>query len=135
MVARRSAENPGRLIELFGSKSFAVVFIVLTAVPALPLPTGGATHVLEVVAMLLALELVIGRDVIWLPAHWQRLELGGPAGQRFARVLLREIRWVGRISRPRLRPLLRHRLSGSVFWAGLFALSLTAFVAPPFSGL
>ncbi|MBD0283617.1 MAG: exopolysaccharide biosynthesis protein [Thermoleophilaceae bacterium] len=119
----------GSLIELFGGKSFAVVLIVLMAVPALPLPTGGATHVLEVVAMLLALELVIGRRVIWLPARWERLQLAGPAGQRFARALLREIRWFERISRPRLRPLLRRRLSGTVFGAVVFALSLTAFLA------
>jgi hypothetical protein len=108
---------------------------VLMAVRALPLPTGGATHVLEVVAMLLALELVIGRRVIWLPVRWQRLELAGPASQRFARALVKEIRWFERVSRPRLRPLLQHRLSGMAFGATVFAFSLIAFLAPPFSGL
>lgn len=125
----------GSLIDLFGKKSFAVVFIVLMAVPALPLPTGGATHVLEVVTMLLALELVIGRGAIWLPARWERLDLAGPAGRRFAGALLREIRWFERISRPRLRPLLSHRLSGTLFGAAVFVLSLIALLAPPFSGL
>jgi len=54
----------GSLIELFGEKSFAIVFVLLLGVPALPLPTGGATHVFEIVAVLLALELVAGRDEI-----------------------------------------------------------------------
>ncbi len=123
------------LIELFGEKSFAVVFIVLMAVPALPLPTGGATHVLELITMLLALELMVGKRAIWLPQRWTRVELAGPSGRRLASVLLREIRLFERVSHPRLRGLLRYRLSREVFGAVVFALSLTAFLAPPFSGL
>jgi hypothetical protein len=53
------------LIELFGRKSFAFVFVLLLAVPALPLPTGGATHVFEIVAVLLAGQLIAGREEIW----------------------------------------------------------------------
>jgi hypothetical protein len=74
----------GSLIDMFGEKSFAVVFIVLMAVPALPLPTGGVTHVLEVITMLLALELIAGRRTIWLPQRWMGLDLGGSGG-RFAK--------------------------------------------------
>ncbi|MGZ8563705.1 MAG: exopolysaccharide biosynthesis protein, partial [Candidatus Limnocylindria bacterium] len=51
----------GELIDRFGEKSFALVFILLMAVPALPLPTGGVTHVFEAVAMLVALQLIAGR--------------------------------------------------------------------------
>ena len=51
----------GNITELFGPRSFALVFVLLMALPALPLPTGGATHVLEVVTMLVALQLVVGR--------------------------------------------------------------------------
>ena len=40
----------GSLIELFGEKSFAILFVLLLGVPALPLPTGGATHVFEIIA-------------------------------------------------------------------------------------
>ena len=52
----------GSLIELFEEKSFALVFVLLLGVPALPLPTGGATHVFEIIAVLLALQLIAGRD-------------------------------------------------------------------------
>ena len=58
----------GDLIDAFGEKSFAVVFIVLLSVPALPLPTGGVTHVFEAIAMLVAAQLVAGRRSIWLPS-------------------------------------------------------------------
>jgi hypothetical protein len=125
----------GSLVELFGEKSFAIVFVVLLAVPALPLPTGGATHVFEIIAALTALQLIAGRDMIWLPQRWCRLELGGDRQQRFLERLMRLIRRLERISRPRLRFLFGHRLTNAVF--GLLALGGTigAFLAPPFTGL
>ena len=65
----------GSLIDLFEEKSFAIVFVLLLGVPALPLPTGGATHVFEIIAVLLAGQLIAGREQIWLPERWRRLEL------------------------------------------------------------
>ena len=50
----------GSLIGLFEEKSFAILFVLLLGVPALPLPTGGATHVFEIIAVLLALQLIAG---------------------------------------------------------------------------
>ena len=61
----------GGLIELFEEKSFAILFVLLLGLPALPIPTGGATHVFEVIAVLLALQLIAGRDEIWLPEKWR----------------------------------------------------------------
>jgi hypothetical protein len=125
----------GSLVDLFGQRSFAVLFVLLLGVPALPLPTGGATHVFELIAMLLALQLIVGRDQIWLPRRWCALSLAGPKQQRFLAGLMRMVRRFERISRRRVGFLFGHRLSQSVF--GVLALggSLGAFLAPPFTGL
>jgi hypothetical protein len=125
----------GSLIDVFGERSFAIVFVLLMAVPALPLPTGGVTHVFEVITMLLALELIVGRRTIWLPARWRKLQIGGESKEKFIDALLRRIRSLERISRPRGRWLFGHRLSGSLFGLAALGLALTAFLAPPFSGL
>jgi hypothetical protein len=125
----------GGLAEVFGEKSFAVVFVLLLCVPALPLPTGGATHVFEVIAVLLALQLMVGRSHIWLPRRWRALELSGPRRDRFVRSLLTLIRRLERVSRPRLSFLFHHRLSNVVFGALVTIGSTAAFLAPPFSGL
>ena len=126
----------GGLIDVFQEKSFALIFILLLGVPALPLPTGGVTHVFEMIAMLVALQLVAGRDKIWLPERWCRLELGAGGGRtRFIRGLMKVIRWVERFSRPRLRFLFDHRASNAVFGLLVIAGSLGAFLAPPFTGL
>lgn len=55
------ARTLGSLVHTFGDKSFAILLVLLLAVPALPLPTGGVTHVFEVIAALIALELIAGR--------------------------------------------------------------------------
>jgi len=131
-------ENPktlGSLIDVFGERSFAIIFVLLMALPALPLPTGGATHVLEVITALLALELVAGRREIWLPQRWKRLELATPARRKIITALLKRIRQLERISRPRGRWLFGHRISRVVFGLVVLALTITAFLAPPFSGL
>jgi hypothetical protein len=125
----------GSLIDVFGERSFAIVFVLLMAVPALPLPTGGVTHVFEVITMLLALELIVGRRAIWLPRRWRSLAIGGQSKEKFIDALLRRIRALERISRPRGRWLFGHRLSGSVFGLAALGLALAAFLAPPFSGL
>ena len=126
----------GALIDVFQEKSFALTFILLLGVPALPLPTGGATHVFELIAMLVALQLVVGRDTIWLPERWREVELGtGGARMRFIRGLMKVIGWIERFSRPRLRLLFDHRASNAVFGLLVIAGSLGAFLAPPFTGL
>ena len=125
----------GGLIRLFEEKSFALLFILLLAVPALPLPTGGATHVLEVIAALLALQLVAGRDMIWLPRRWRSLDLAGEGRQASIEKLLKVIRRLERFSRPRFRFLFGTRASNSVFALLIIGCCAGAFLAPPFTGL
>ena len=125
----------GSLVEAFGDKSFAVLFVLLLGVPALPLPTGGATHVFEVIAALIALELIAGRHEVWLPQRWRGLSMGGDKQQRFLAALTRLIRRLERISRPRLAFVFHHRVADVVFGLLVIAGSAAAFVAPPFSGL
>jgi hypothetical protein len=125
----------GSLVTTFGEKSFAVLFVLLLGVPALPLPTGGATHVFEIIAVLLALELIVGRRQVWLPQRWQRLELAGARQQRFIASLTKLIRRLERLSRPRLAFVFAHRLSNAVFGVLVIAGAAGAFFAPPFTGL
>jgi hypothetical protein len=125
----------GSFVEQAKDKSFAMLFVLLLGVPALPLPTGGATHVFEIIAALLALELIVGREQIWIPKRWRGLELAGPRQQRFIATLIKLIRRLERISRRRLASVFDRRVGKSVF--GLLVLGGTAgaFFAPPFTGL
>jgi hypothetical protein len=125
----------GSLVETFEEKSFAFLFVLLLGVSALPLPTGGATHVFEIIAMLLALQLIAGRDRIWLPQRWRDTKLAGGRREAFIVRLMKWIRWLERFSRPRLTFLFNHRISNAVFGILVLAGCLGAFLAPPFTGL
>ena len=125
----------GGLIDVFKEKSFAILFVLLLGVPALPIPTGGATHVFEVIAVLLALQLIAGRDEIWLPERWRNRELAGDKQERFLTALMKLIRRLERLSKPRLRFLFDHRASNIAFGLIVIAGCVAAFLAPPFTGL
>jgi hypothetical protein len=125
----------GGLIDLFEEKAFAIIFLILMALPALPIPTGGVTHVTEIITFLVALQLIIGRRTIWLPKKWLKLNAGkslkGKAGRRFMAV----IKWFERFSRPRWSGLLTSTPGRSISGLVVALFTLAAFVAPPFSGL
>ncbi len=99
MAARDGAHTIGSLADLFGAKSFALIFVLLLGVPALPLPTGGATHLVDVIAALLALQLIARRSTLWVPHRWSAIDLAGPRQQRFLDGLMRTIRFIERFSR------------------------------------
>jgi hypothetical protein len=113
----------GSLLDLFGSRSFAVLLVILLAPSALPVPTGGVTHLLEIAAMLIALQLTIGMREIWLPKKWRAHQVNTEG--KFLRALIGFVRRVDRVAKPRM----------SYLFGSRFSHILGAFVAPPFSGL
>ena len=125
----------GALSEAFGEKSFAVTILLLMFVPALPLPTGGITHVFEVITVLIALQMVVGRTTIWLPEKWKRRELGATLTGKALPFIIKRVRWFEKFSRPRFAGLLRHRWFGPILGLIIIAFTAGAAIAPPFSGL
>ena len=121
--------------EVFAEKSFAVTILLLMFLPALPLPTGGITHVFEVITIIIAAEMVLGAKRLWIPARLRRRDLRSAATDKAIPFMMRRIRWFERFSRPRWGSLVRnswfHRFLGIVF----IAFAAAAAVAPPFSGL
>jgi hypothetical protein len=125
----------GGMSKLFGEKSFAIIFLLLMALPALPIPTGGITHVTEIICMLVSLQLIVGRKTIWLPKRWQKLNAGkfleGKAGSK----LIGFISWFERFSRHRWGGLLTRTPVPNLIGLVILLFTMAAFVAPPFSGL
>ncbi len=111
------------------------MFLLLMVIPALPLPTGGITHVFEIIVMLLALELIAGRKSIWLPKKWRELNLPTKLQTSVLPSLLKLIRKIEKYSRPRLSRALSNSVSVRIIGLIIFVLTLFAFLAPPFSGL
>lgn len=124
----------GTLSDTFGEKILAAACLALMAPSALPIPTGGATHILDVIAIVFAAQMVLARKTIWLPAKWRKRELGDKS-QKALRILIRFVKRCERISRPRLPKVMASRLGGAVLGAVIAVFVVGAFLSPPFSGL
>lgn len=125
----------GGLNDLFDEKAFAIIFLVLMSLPALPIPTGGLTHVTELIVMLICLQLIIGRTNLWLPRRWLRLDTGKFLSGKAGGKLVGFIAWFERFSRQRGSGLLTRKPVPSLIGLIILILTVAAFVAPPFSGL
>lgn len=124
------------LEDVFGEKGFALAFMLLMFIPALPIPTGGITHFfLQPVTMILALEMIAGQRTIWLPKKVKTRQIGSLLEGRALPFIVKRVRWLEKWSRPRLSSLLNNGPFRSFIGIIVFSFTLAAFVAPPFSGL
>jgi hypothetical protein len=125
----------GSLQEVFDEKSFAVAIVVLMFPSSTPLPTGGVTHVLEAMTVLLALQMILGRHTIWLPKRLLHRELGDAMTGKAIPFLVRRIRWFEKHSHPRWARLFEQSWFLRVLGLLIAGFTISAAVAPPFSGL
>ena len=120
---------------VFGEKSFAITILLLMFIPALPLPTGGITHIFEIITVLLALEMLVGRRTIWLPRRWKQMKLSGVLERRAIPLILRRIRWFETRSSQKLNWVFALPLLARMNALIIVVFTAAAFAAPPFSGL
>jgi hypothetical protein len=130
-----SPKTLGALGDVFAEKSFAVTILLLMFVPALPLPTGGITHIFELITVVLGVQMVLGLRTILLPKRWRRRELGSLTTEKAVPFIVRRIRWFERFSRPRGAALFEQRWFLRILGLVFVALALAAALAPPFTGL
>jgi hypothetical protein len=123
------------LNELFGEKSFAIAFILLMMTAALPLPTGGITHLFEIITILLALEMVAGRRRIWLPKRWEHKAIHSPTPHKGLGKIVGVVEFFERFSRRRGHFVAQHHIFVRLVGLIVIVLTVFAFIAPPFSGL
>lgn len=125
----------GGLRDVFGQKSFAITFILLMSVPALPLPTGGITHIFEAIVMLMSFQLMLGFQKFWLPKKLQKTKLKSLTHPKTVKKITRLVHWFERHSKPRYAQVIQTKGFVSVAALVIFIFTLAAFLAPPFSGL
>ncbi len=125
----------GSLTKVFRLNSFAVLFLLLMIIPALPLPTGGVTHIFELIVMLLAVELMAGKDTVWLPKSWLNKSLPESLRTSVLPKLIGLTEFVEKHTKPRFAKLQSSRFGGRIIGFVVLLFSVFAFFAPPFSGL
>jgi hypothetical protein len=125
----------GSMSAVFAERSFAAMILLLMILPATPLPTGGVTHVFEVITVLLGLQMVIGRRTIWLPARFARRSLGATTTEKAIPYIVKLIRRVERYSKPRGARLFANGIFYRLIGVVVIVFAVAAALAPPFTGL
>jgi hypothetical protein len=125
----------GGMTTVFGERGFAVIVLLLMSIPAIPLPTGGVTHVFEAVTILVGAEMILGRTTVWLPNRVRRRELGPVVAGKALPFIVKRVRWFEKRSRRRAAFLFRQRWFVRILGLLIVGFAVSAALAPPFSGL
>lgn len=92
------------LVTAFGDRAFGAVMLVFALISTLPLPPGSTT-VTGVPLVLMAVQLVRGRERLWLPRRFLQAAVSRRGFGHGVRKILPAIRFAERLTKPRLEPL------------------------------
>jgi hypothetical protein len=129
------AEDRIRIAELtcsFGDRTFGALLLIFAIPNLVPLPPGSST-VLGLPLILVAAQLALGRDSLWLPQAVGNRSLAKRDLQRVVDCALPPLRWTERLLAPRLEALLPDRLIGAacLILAVILALPIPFGNMPP----
>ena len=88
------------MIEAFGERGFGAVILMLALMALFPWPPGGKA-VFSVPIILIAAELALQRDRVWLPRWLLKLSVSRAAYRTAVEKVLSRLRRVERLTRPR----------------------------------
>jgi hypothetical protein len=134
-INNRSPNTIDRLNKVFAEKSIGIIIFLLMFLAATPLPTGGVSDIMAVIALFISFQLIIGRRTIALPQKWTRRTIKSLSSKRVITLLLRSIRWIERFTRPRMRGVVHNRFTLMLTGIFMFIYISAVVVLPPFSGL
>lgn len=92
----------GDLLDLAGERTFGFLFVLLSFPSALPIPAPGYSVPFGIAMLLLAGQLLIGRDEPWFPNSWRNHGFEVTNIRQILKVGLPWLRRIESISRPRL---------------------------------
>ena len=134
-LAQDTPKTIGSLSDILAEKTHALVLMLLLFPSALPIPTGGVTHLLELAAVLVAVQMIVGRRQLWLPRRLNDHALGKTMTQKGVPAIIRKVRWFERWTRPRFARVLDLRITQSFLGVFVLVFVAGALFSVPFSGL
>jgi hypothetical protein len=90
------------ILSLAGERTFGFLFVLLALPSALPVPAPGYSVPFGVVLLILAVQLIMGRQRLWLPEKWQGRAFDLKQVQGFIKAGLPWLQRLEALSRPRM---------------------------------
>ncbi|MGB7085717.1 MAG: exopolysaccharide biosynthesis protein, partial [Phormidesmis sp.] len=119
------------ILEIAGERTFGFLFVLLALPSALPIPAPGYSVPFGIVMLLLAVQLVIGREQPWLPESFRKRGFERSTIQEF---LSKGMPWLQRIetvARPRLTPVCTSRTGRMVIGLAIALMSISMMIPIP----
>jgi hypothetical protein len=91
----------GELTNAVGEKGFGLLLIVLSLPSALPVPAPGYSTPFGIVIALIALQMLMGRQIVWLPCRLQRIRIKPSLAKKMIGAASKFLRAVEHLIRPR----------------------------------
>ncbi len=91
----------GRIVDTVGDKGFGLVFLLLSLPSALPVPAPGYSTPFGIVIVLIALQMFVGRHVLWLPERLRRIRIKQSVVRKAVKRGSGLIGWMEKYIRPR----------------------------------
>jgi hypothetical protein len=123
------------LDQIFGDRTFAIIFMFLMATSALPIPTAGVTDVFAVITIIFALQMTLGRNSLWLPKRWRNMKINKTMRTKLLPGLVKVARRIEKHSETRMLWVFKGRVSDAILGLSVATLAFFTITAPPFSGL
>lgn len=117
--------------EALADRSFATFLVITCLLNLLPLPPG-STLVLGIPIIIVALQMVLGRETIWLPKFFLDMSLSDKSFEKMTSSIVPRLEKLERWLRPRYWPFPDNKAAERII--GTFALVIGVFVFLPIPG-
>lgn len=119
------------ILNLAGERTFGFLFVLLSLPSALPVPAPGYSIPFGIVMLVLAVQLIIGRQQPWLPQGWQARGFERSQLQRVVKAGLPWLRRIEVLSRPRLNYICTTPVGRIVLGSAIALMSLSMMIPIP----
>ena len=117
----------GEILDRLDERAFGIMILIL-AIPCLVPALYGVPQIVGVPIILLAGQMLVGRREPWLPDAWLRRQISTEWLGRMADFADKRMRWIERLSKPRLRLLASG--AGERLAAGMMILATLTIILP-----
>jgi hypothetical protein len=119
------------VLDLAGERVFGFLFVLLALPSALPVPAPGYSIPFGILLLILAIQLIIGRQRPWFPEKWLNHQIPIEKVQGFIKAGLPWLQKIELISRPRLTPICTSLIGRVIIGCAIALMAISMMIPIP----
>ncbi|MBE9195663.1 exopolysaccharide biosynthesis protein [Synechocystis sp. LEGE 06083] len=123
--------NLAQVLAIAKEKIFGIVLVILSLPSALPLPAPGYSTPFGVLIFLVAIQLIAGRQQLWLPLSWQSKTIKTSKAQGIVKAGVPWLKRLEAIAHPRLPFVCQSRLGRVLMGVTIGSMAISMMIPIP----